>query len=370
MRTLGQKGIATVPVVVIVLISTGAAVVTPAVVDLIDVDPDSPFYGLERLGEKIRMVSEDDQMMERWTEYVHLVDRAKGVEYEHILEEFTEKINKTVSSDAITKRGVVEWMEEHLPEVKVVRVKLMKELCEKLKKRFPELSVEVDNEIQVLDDILEEVSSAAVQSTDNIQARIELMAHRLQGLAGQQGQMPGDLSDYFRVENILADVNITIDVEVVTAVQASIITISVFDDALSKFNGAMSEIQAMLEGAPENTLSKNVVEKLVDISEQLKENSISAMEKNETRSAFTSVSAARIHLTHAKAILEHADEWEPSFSDEWSNWKKSWEILKQEWKETGIWQNMLDNYQNYAQQVMEQWQETMQKSALSSAPPS
>ena len=366
MKTLGQKGIATIPVVVIVLISTGAAAATPIVVDLVDVDPDSPFYGLERLGEKIRMVGEDDQMMERWAEYVHLVDRAKGVEYEHILEEFAEKMHKTISSDAVTKQKFVKWMEEHLPEVKLVRVKLMKELCEKLKKKFPELSVEVDNEIQVLDDILDKVSSAAVQYMDNTQAHIEFIVQRLHQLAEQQGQMPEDISNYFHVENTLADVNIAIDVEVATADQTSVAT-SVFDNTLSKFNESMSEIQAMLEGAPENTLSKNVAEKLVEISKQLKENSISAIEKNETKSALTSVNAARIHLTHAKAILEHADEWEPNFSEEWSDWKKSWEILKQEWKKTGIWQNILDNYQNYSQQVMEQWQETMQKSAWSSA---
>ncbi|GAI08979.1 unnamed protein product, partial [marine sediment metagenome] len=103
-----QKGIAAITAVIIVAASIGAGVATPVIVDAADVDPDSPFYGLERLGEQIRMVGGEDQMKERWGEYVSLVNRGKGLAYRSILETFVEKMHDVVPGDVETKQEIVQ----------------------------------------------------------------------------------------------------------------------------------------------------------------------------------------------------------------------------------------------------------------------
>ncbi|KXB01824.1 hypothetical protein AKJ41_00200 [candidate division MSBL1 archaeon SCGC-AAA259O05] len=54
MGRLGQRGIATIAAVVAVVAVAGAAVGTPIAVDEIDTNPNSPFYSLERMGERIK----------------------------------------------------------------------------------------------------------------------------------------------------------------------------------------------------------------------------------------------------------------------------------------------------------------------------
>jgi hypothetical protein len=92
MRKLGQRGVAALTAVVIIAVSTGAAVATPVVVDAADVDPDHPLYALERLGERIRRVGDDDQMQERFEEYQRMVMKGKALKYRAIHTEFREKM--------------------------------------------------------------------------------------------------------------------------------------------------------------------------------------------------------------------------------------------------------------------------------------
>ncbi|MCK4405092.1 MAG: hypothetical protein KAV43_01115, partial [Hadesarchaea archaeon] len=138
MRRLDQKGVAALAVVIVIAASTGAAVATPVIVDVADVDPDHPLYGLERLGERIRMVGDDDQMRERWGEYARLVDRGKGIGYKKILEEFVEKMHAVAPGDVEAEREEIQWMQGRMLGIGRVQLRLSKELCEGLKDDLPE----------------------------------------------------------------------------------------------------------------------------------------------------------------------------------------------------------------------------------------
>ncbi|MDI6883845.1 MAG: hypothetical protein QMD00_01710 [Hadesarchaea archaeon] len=115
MLRLDQRGIAVVAVVVIIVASTGVSVATPVVVDAIDVDPDHPLYGLERLGERIRMVGDEDQMKERCVEAYRMYGKGLVEKYKDIFEEFMSKAEVHVK-----KPDIKAWMQEHSTEVGVV----------------------------------------------------------------------------------------------------------------------------------------------------------------------------------------------------------------------------------------------------------
>lgn len=54
MFSLGQKGVAGLTVAVAAIAMAGASVGTPAAVDEVDVQPDSPLYSMERASEAIK----------------------------------------------------------------------------------------------------------------------------------------------------------------------------------------------------------------------------------------------------------------------------------------------------------------------------
>ena len=130
-----QRGVASIIAVIIVATSVGAGMATPVVVDAVNVDPDSPFYGIERLGERIRMIGDEDQMIERWGEYVRMVNRGKGLVYKEILEEYWEKMQSVAPENVETKREILQWMQEQMPEIELVRIKLAKDFAHNLKKQ-------------------------------------------------------------------------------------------------------------------------------------------------------------------------------------------------------------------------------------------
>lgn len=362
MRKLDQRGVAAIPVVVILLVSTGAAISTPVIVDLVDVDPDSPFYGLERLGERVRFVGDEDQMKERWSEYAKLVDRAKGLEYKHILQEFVEKIHKVVPGDSAAKQEIVQWMQMQMPEIGQVKLKLMKELCEELKDELPELSGELENELEDLENIEIGVPEVTTVS-DNVQAHLQLKFQRLWQIAQQyQPQVSEKIWDYFDIENVLVDVNVTANVEIdMTVIQPIPITTPKFGEKLEEFNTSLSEIQAMLEGTPENAFGRHAAERLVEVAIKLRDEAVNAHETGKIRKALALIHAAQIHLRNAETILNHASEWEPEFSEDWTRWQVAWENMRQEWMEQGTWQSILENYPQHAENIEHEWEEHMRE---------
>jgi len=354
-----QSGVAVLAVVIIVAASTGVAVATPVVVDAVDVDPDSPFYGLERLGEQIRMVNNEDQMKERWSEYARMADRGKGIEYKNILEEFVGKMHDVAPENVGAKQEMVRWMQEQMPGVGLVKLRLMRELCLELRENLPEVSGELENELSDLENIEQVLLAENYSSLENIGARLELKAEHLRQIAERyENRLRERVHRYFDIDNILVDIDVTVNVEVdINIVRPIPITAAEFENELENFNTSLSEVQAMLEGTPENVPGRNAAERLVELAIKLKDNAVAAHEAGENRKALVLIHAAQVHLRNAETILNHASEWEPEFRENWTNWKELWENMKQRWIENGNWQSIIENYGQHIEQVRHQWQE-------------
>jgi hypothetical protein len=145
-----------------------------------------------------------------------------------------------------------------------------------------------------------------------------------------------------------------------------------FENELERFNEKLSEVQAMLEGAPENASGRHAAERLVGVAIGLKDNAVAACGENEARMPLALIHAADVHLSNAERILEHASEWEPKFRENWASWKGIWENMRREWKEA--WENMrrewieertrpafLENFGRHNEPMTRQWQELWQE---------
>ena len=353
-----QRGIAVLTVAIIVAASTGVAVATPVVVDAVDVNPDSPFYGLERLGERIRMVSDEDQMKERWGEYAQLVAQGRGLEYRNILNEFTEKMQSVVPENAEAKQNVVMWMQEQMPGTGRVKLGLMKELCEKLRENTPAAYDELENILEDLKNIEQELPTADNEMMGDIWAHLVLIAEQLRQIAEQHENAPDKIREYFDIDNRLTDIDSMWNAEV--GMGRGQITPAEFENELESFNEKLSEVQAMLEGAPENAPGRTVAERLVGVAVELRDNAVAAYGENKMRSALALIRAANVHLSNAERILEHASEWEPKFRENWAGWKEMWENMRAGWKET--WENMKqewkEEWENRKQNFPENFEQT------------
>ncbi len=359
-----QKGVAAITAVVIIAASIGAGVATPVIVDTVHVDPDSPFYGLERLGEQIRMVSDEDQMKERWGEYVSLVNRGKGLAYKETLEEFVEKMREVVPGDVETKQEIVQWMQEQMPEIGMVQLKLYGELCQQLKQELDNTPAAewIENCIRECENL--EQSGNTHELRAQIRARLWLIRETIENITNRyrtQINKPMDVDVYFDIDNALADLDVTENVEINISMENFPNLSEAFENKLEEFNTSLVEVQIMLEGAPENTDGKHAAERLVEVAVDLKDKAVAGFEEGKTRRALALIYAAKVHLSDAEKILEHADEWEPEFALQWHTWRNQWENMKQEWAGENIWENIIENYHQYAGMVRERWEEEKNK---------
>ncbi|MBA7602388.1 hypothetical protein ES703_09477 [subsurface metagenome] len=360
MRRLDQKGVAALAVVIVIAASTGAAVATPVIVDVADVDPDHPLYGLERLGERIRMVGDDDQMRERWGEYARLVDRGKGIGYKKILEEFVEKMHAVAPGDVEAEREEIQWMQGQMLGICRVQLRLSKELCEGLKDDLPEVSEEINricNEIENCEEWLE-----VAELRENARARLRLIREKIENIVRRhRARIRRPVNIYFDIDNVLADVDVTVNIEVdITIVRPIPIVAQSFEEKLNEFKNLFAEVQAMLEGAPENTHGVRAVRQLVEVAtKQYKNRAVTAYEGEKLRRALGLIHAAIMPLRNAKLILEHASEWEPEFTGQWMQWRERWQELKQELIEEGAWENILENWEQFAENIRQRWREKL-----------
>jgi hypothetical protein len=379
-----QRGVAVLTVVIIVAASTGVAVATPVVVSAAGADPDSPLYGLARLGEQIRMMSNEDQMKNRWVEYTHMVSKGKSLEYKYILEEFAGKMNDVVSENAGPKQEMVMWMQGQMPGIELLKLKLMKELCENLKENLPGVSGELENVLLNLENLENKLSTATSDSLENIRAELELGIEHLRQIAeNYENQLREYIENYFAIDNILVDVDVRVNVEVdINIVRPIHVTTGNFENELENFNGSLSEVQAMLAGTPENALGRNAAERLVGLAIELENRAAAANEAGKTREALALIRAAQVHLRDAETILNHASEWEPELRENWANWKEAWENMGTQWvgtlenlrahwtetlenikqqTENVNWQSFMENYNQYRENIVHQWQEKWQE---------
>ncbi|MFQ6129668.1 MAG: hypothetical protein ACE5OT_02525 [Candidatus Hadarchaeaceae archaeon] len=371
---LDEKGVAMVSVAVIVLVAAGGAVAVPVAVDAVDVDPDHPLYALERLGERIRMVSVEDQMKERWSEYSYLVDRAKGLEYKHVLEEFVQKMHEVVPGDVAAKQDIVRWLQENMPGIGLVQLKLQKELAERLREGFtdlPEIREEIENEIDEIENMEEILPGATPELRENITAHLRLIKEKLVNIARRYPERVRPVNVYFDIDNVLVDVDITVNVEVKINVIRPPDWTTGFENALDEFENLLLEVQAMLQGTPENAPGRHAAERLVEVAIELRDKAVAAYGENRTRNALGLIHAAKMHLLNAKIILEHASEWESKFRDEWTRWKRRWKnfvkpILENRGEQIEnlieeVWESVPENWEeneNMGQEWQEKWQGT------------
>jgi len=130
---LGTKGIATIAVAIVV-VATAGGVSTPVVVDQVDTLPDSPFYGLERIGEGIKETFTGGQNFdisiadERIQEFSAMEGRGKAMKYLSLVDEAADRIGSAVARatdnrkldralDAVSRHTtVLENLIEQVPE--------------------------------------------------------------------------------------------------------------------------------------------------------------------------------------------------------------------------------------------------------------
>lgn len=358
MRKLDQRGVAALSIVIVIAASTGAAVATPVIVDVADVDPDHPLYGLERLGERIRMVGDGEQMRERWGEYASLVDRGRGVKYKKILEEFVEKMNAVAPGDVEAEREEVQWMQGRMLGIGRVQLRLTKELCEGLKDDLPDIGEEINNICDEIENCEQWLEIAELR--ENVRARLRLIREKIENIARQyRARIRRPINIYLDIDNVLADVDVTVNVEVdITIVKPIPIVAQSFEEKLSEFDNLLAEVQAMLEGAPENTHGVQAARRLVEVATKHKDRAETTYyDEEKLRRALGLIHAAIMNLRNAKLILEHASEWEPEFIGQWIQWRERWQELKQELIDEEVWENVLENWEQFAENIRQRWRE-------------
>jgi hypothetical protein len=362
MRRLGQGGVAAIAVAAIIIAAAGATVALPVAVDAADVDPDHPLYALERLGERIRRVGTEDQMRERWREYASLTERGKGLEYKQILEEFVAKMREVAPGDVEAKREAVRWMQEQMPGIGLVQLRLCREFAEGLKADLaglPEVSDEVEEEIAGIENCIRDWK-AFPELRENIRARLRLIMDRLEEIAERhRARIRERTLRYLDIDNSLVDVDVRINVENKMSEIRPPDWAAGFENALDEFEQLLTEVQAMLEGAPENAPGRHAAERLVEVATELRDKAVTAYEDNRIRGALGLIQAARMHLLNAKIILERASEWEPKFKEQWLQWRHRWENVKQELMGEGFWENMLRHREQFLENLRQRWREKM-----------
>jgi hypothetical protein len=254
-----QRGVAALTVVIIVAASTGVAIATPVVVSAAGANPDSPLYGLARLGEQIRMMSN--------------------------VENLEQKLPTATSDSLDNTRTELELKAEQLEQI-------------------------VENQI---------AENQAIKDYEN--------------------QLREEIENYFATENILVNVDVKIDIEVSINITNPIHVANEnelenkFENELENFNKSLSEAQAMLAGAPENIPGRNAAEQQIELAVKLENDAENAYAAGKIWNALTLIRIARVHILDAETILNHASEWEPEFRENWTDWKETWENMKQQWVE-------------------------------------
>jgi hypothetical protein len=313
MRKMGQEGIAVTAIVTIVVALAGGAVATPVIVDAVDVDPDHPLYSLERIGERIRMIGDEDQSMERWGEYQRMVAKGKGLEYQAVLEEFRDKLAhvvETLPENVDAKREFIEWMQGQQAEINRVRVRMLKQTCEEIKAELennPELQKLVQETLEELENY--EVGPMNAERLDNLNARLSLIRERVRNW-GEDNRIRESVRNAvercLHGDNLIVDINISVNIgismsQAVEAVQQRI------GEMLEEFENELGVLQERIDNLPENSRLSNAVETLMDRAVIL-ENRAQEVAEEKPRRALGLLQAATQLLRNAGRIIDQVQE--------------------------------------------------------------
>ncbi|MBS3815346.1 MAG: hypothetical protein KGY45_02135, partial [Hadesarchaea archaeon] len=132
MLNMNEAGVAVIAVAVATVAVAGGAVGTPVAVDEMDVQPDSPLYGLEKAGESIKEATvaggqgwEIARGEERTQEYEYMASKAKEVTNNHVnlLDEAGDRFGKAVeaSDSAEGLQKAKEALDKHISVLENVR---------------------------------------------------------------------------------------------------------------------------------------------------------------------------------------------------------------------------------------------------------
>ena len=338
------------------------------VTDLYDVDPDHPLYEYEKKGELFRKITDEDLLKERWDEYARLVDWGKGLEYEEILDNFVEKVRACVPGDNPAKPEVVQWMQEHIPSIGRVRLKLCKEMLEKCKEELPELEENILAELEAIENY-EKLPTISSELLEEIMARLKLIEEKV------KEKIPEELAPYLEILDIIGDVNITANVEINISIEVPPDLAAEYNEMLTEFEIELVEIEAELEGAEIEleipgefkTLQKThglyAVKRLVEVAKDLREKAQAAFDEGEYRKALGLIHAAKMNLKQAEKILEHAVEWEKEYREIWEKHRERFEEFKEELKEElgKEWAKIVEEYKGKLEELKQKMKERLEK---------
>ncbi|MEM3452664.1 MAG: hypothetical protein QW835_03445 [Candidatus Hadarchaeum sp.] len=342
---MGKAGIAVAIVLVIVAASIGGAMATPIIVDSIGASPDSPLYGLRRLGEKIRMVSEEEQMKRRWDEYLQMVNKGKGLEYAQILEEFHEKMTKVASAEVEAKEEIVRWMQEQVPGIGLVELKLAGECISRSRgfvENAPGFPEGLENIIRILQELEQRYQAGTDEARENILAQLQLVMEQLRIMISRiRGQLPGELRRYFDADNLLMDARIGLKLRIGGGpvpwienrwpVQENLSQL--FLEGLEKFDNKLTKVQQKLEETSENHPGIRAAEVQIQAAIELRDNAIAENSTGNLEKAVFILKMAFMRLDCAERMLEQARVWRPEFPPTWWSWSKELPIPMEPWKQ-------------------------------------
>ena len=334
MLGLGERGVAAVTVVIIAVAGVVAGVATPVVVDLADVDPDHPLYGLERLGERIRMVDDFGQMKDRFGEALRMCEKGKGLYYRGIIEEFLEKMKALAPEQFEAEAHVIAWMQEHMPSIGKIKLLLLKEAAEHLKHGAP------PDVLEGAENCLKELEESELwppENLDDILARLELIKGQLENLhqrhPGPRGEVEIDIDVYISVRE-------NVDVVYPRILVPKENLEEVYHELLERFDNKYDELMSLLETMPKDTHGARAAKVLAERAKVLGDSAVAAKNQGRLREAVGRLIAANRLIDIAEKIVEHIHEWEEEHAALIEAWKElfeeklgKWKNLREGWKE-------------------------------------
>jgi hypothetical protein len=225
------RGIATIAIL-IVAIATASGVSTPVVVDQIDTLPDSPLYGLERIGESVAEVFvggmgfDIERGNERTDELVAMAERGRAEEYLWLVDEaedrFAAAIEKAggsaegleTASEAVLKHlEVLENVLEKVPDVAkaaisaaIVRSSKGIEVISDVKAGVLPVG-EVREQLRGIEREAETIEEEIRANLDNLNAALRNVERRLVDdfLSKLERAKPEDFDDYEDLVSVVQD---------------------------------------------------------------------------------------------------------------------------------------------------------------------
>ncbi len=333
-----SRGIAPLVAAVVLVAAIGASTAAPVAASVANVDPDHPLYSLKRVGERIRGLSDTEQMKLRWQEYQRMVEKGKGLQYRSVLKEFVDKLNSVAPYDVKTKQEIIAWMQEQMPGVGEIRLRLAEQIAGE--------NAEWRNEVRQIrtswegSGDQEDLSAGMLHLRERVRERVR--------------------EEYLKVENLLETACLRMRVQENLSLawqearQRGESTLRTrFEHLREFFENKYPEVEAMLEGAPENVPATVAAKRLMTLASRENALALDAYEEDLLGRAVGIMTSAVMHLRNAERILERAQEWEPQHAEKWQQWRERWEEIRGEFQE--VWENVQQNLEEFRRTIREKW---------------